>query len=150
LTVNSCHPERKHYAKGLCSRCYVSRPEYLAIRKVYRDRNKHKWPSQKELTREWRAKNADRSRFLAKRQRERKDEWFRLLKSQLACERCGESDPACLDFHHKDPAKKDGEVSKMIRTHSTLRISEEIAKCSVLCANCHRKLHAAERKARAA
>jgi hypothetical protein len=44
-------------------------------------------------------------------------------KKTLRCADCGQSHPATLDFHHLDPAK------------------EEIAKCVVLCANCHRIRH---------
>lgn len=63
-----------------------------------------------------------------------------LLKSR--CEVCGESDPACLDFHHIDPSTKIATVSKMV--HSVRKkedILKEIQKCKILCANCHRKEH---------
>lgn len=54
------------------------------------------------------------------------------------CICCGEKDVACLDFHHiKD---KYEQLSHML-SHSKDTISNEIDKCVVLCANCHRKLH---------
>jgi hypothetical protein len=69
-------------------------------------------------------------------------DWFYKLKSTMKCERCPENHPACLDFHHKDPNQKLCEVSKLIQLGSSREvILEEIAKCSVLCSNCHRKLH---------
>lgn len=46
-----------------------------------------------------------------------------------------------LDFHHLNPSEKDLEVSLLTR-YSTKRVKDEIRKCVVLCANCHRKLHA--------
>ena len=65
------------------------------------------------------------------------------FKKTLSCELCGESEPCCLDFHHRDPAEKTGSVALMCRSgHSLDRIFAEIEKCAVLCANCHRKLHA--------
>jgi len=70
--------------------------------------------------------------------------WFRQYKRGLACELCGESEPACLEFHHLDPTRKDATLSRVIayRGWSVARVLEEAAKCAVLCANCHRKVHA--------
>ena len=60
----------------------------------------------------------------------------------LRCLDCGESDTVCLDFHHLNPALKDYSVSELInKRYSAKKIEEEIAKCVVLCSNCHRKLH---------
>lgn len=57
------------------------------------------------------------------------------------CHICGESRPWVLDFHHKDPLEKDLEVSKIANFGSVRRVKDEIRKCSILCANCHRDLH---------
>ncbi|WP_343773037.1 homing endonuclease associated repeat-containing protein [Natronoarchaeum mannanilyticum] len=58
------------------------------------------------------------------------------------CERCGEETPACLDFHHPDHVEKEMEVGKMVTYgYSRERLLDEIEKCVVLCANCHRKEH---------
>jgi len=57
------------------------------------------------------------------------------------CIRCGESDVACLDFHHRNGlTDKKGHIG-FIRRFSIERIRAEIAKCDVLCVNCHRKHH---------
>jgi hypothetical protein len=56
------------------------------------------------------------------------------------CRLCREREPVVLDLHHIDPAVKDTEVSKLL--HSSDRMKEELRKCAVLCANCHRKFHA--------
>lgn len=63
-----------------------------------------------------------------------------------ACVRCGESDPACLDFHHPDPSQKLDTVSAMVtkRVPDHLLIAE-MKKCVLVCANCHRKIHHASR-----
>lgn len=55
------------------------------------------------------------------------------------CTQCSEKEPAVLDFHHL--GDKDVNVSTMLAM-SRIRILAEIAKCIVLCANCHRKVHA--------
>ncbi len=66
--------------------------------------------------------------------------WFCKYKSSLKCEICGESEPCCIDFHHKeDKTISVGRCAS--RGHSKKRILEEIKKCTVLCTNCHRELH---------
>jgi hypothetical protein len=54
------------------------------------------------------------------------------------CVDCGEPDVRVLQFDHVDPTTKSDDVSRMVRTHSWDRVLEEIAKCQVRCANCHR------------
>lgn len=70
---------------------------------------------------------------------------FQEFKATLKCERCGESDPAALDFHHLDPSEKDHELSNAMNKWGWSRVMREIEKCIVLCANCHRKEHARQR-----
>lgn len=73
--------------------------------------------------------------------------WLRSIKSTLKCATCGESHHAVLDFHHRDPAQKDNEVNRILRDcGSRDKVIAEIAKCEVLCSNCHRKLHASLRE----
>lgn len=68
------------------------------------------------------------------------------FKSRSQCE-CGEDNPACLVFHHKDPSTKKFQIgSNMTSCTSLKRLMEEINKCEVLCANCHLKLHAKDRE----
>lgn len=66
--------------------------------------------------------------------------WLKDYKSKLKCETCGENHPACLDFHHIDRTTKLFTISVAER-HSREDAMAEIAKCRVLCSNCHRKLH---------
>ncbi|MBV9258860.1 MAG: hypothetical protein JO215_12670 [Ktedonobacteraceae bacterium] len=77
------------------------------------------------------------------REKKRKiQEWYREYKKTLRCADCGQSHPATLEFHHLDPAQKDFHVSQILHeTTSLRRLQEEIAKCVVLCANCHRIRH---------
>lgn len=72
------------------------------------------------------------------RRRERLAAWFRELKSTLSCTKCGESHPATLQFHHLNGKDKTMNVSYIVTGGwGKKRILEEIAKCKVLCANCH-------------
>jgi hypothetical protein len=57
---------------------------------------------------------------------------------------CGEADPACLMFHHKDFKTKSFSVSAGGTGWMVLsRVVNEISKCDVMCLNCHAKYHAA-------
>ena len=60
------------------------------------------------------------------------------------CQNCGETDPRVLEFHHV--GDKDSEITRLVSGGwSIKRIQEEIGKCQVLCANCHRKITVEER-----
>lgn len=57
------------------------------------------------------------------------------------CIICGESEPFCIDFHHKNPSEKEFTISKKTNLGKD-KLLAEIQKCICLCANCHRKVHA--------
>ncbi len=78
---------------------------------------------------------------------QRKQSYFKQIisfyKSDLGCCRCSESHSCCLEFHHKDSSDKTTEVSSLTGSKQNLvKISKEVAKCVILCSNCHKKLHA--------
>jgi hypothetical protein len=77
----------------------------------------------------------------------RRRELLYLIKQTAGCADCGyDAHPAALDFDHLDGSVKRGDISKMLTV--TLRnLFEEIAKCEVVCANCHR-IRTFERKLR--
>ena len=57
------------------------------------------------------------------------------------CSRCdGTFHPAAMDFHHRDQDKKEKSVATMWHNKWEV-IVEEIIKCELLCANCHRVEH---------
>lgn len=73
----------------------------------------------------------------AKEQKKALAIWLVELKSNLACEECGENHPATIDFHHLNFS-----LSKAVSSgYGKDLILKEIAKCKVLCSNCHRILH---------
>lgn len=90
----------------------------------------------------WHYRNVEwnTERTLARRSRLRS--WVNDRKRERGCRNCEETDPACLDFHHEDPATKEMAITELI-THGYGRekLREEITKCEVLCANCHRCEH---------
>ena len=57
----------------------------------------------------------------------------------VPCTDCGGSFHACsMDFDHRDPREKQYTVTRMIGRSGTERILAEVAKCDIVCANCHR------------
>ena len=46
-----------------------------------------------------------------------------------------------LEFHHKDPTQKDFGISTNGACRSWNKIKQELDKCILLCANCHREVH---------
>jgi predicted HNH restriction endonuclease len=69
---------------------------------------------------------------------------IRATKAERGCRDCGEVDPDVLDFHHlRDKLFSLSDV----KNRNMPQVRAEIAKCVVLCANCHRRVHAKERVA---
>lgn len=63
-------------------------------------------------------------------------------KTCSGCKDCGEKDSVVLQFHHRDPKSKVLNVAALITNRASLdRIFAEVAKCDVLCANCHLRRH---------
>jgi hypothetical protein len=54
------------------------------------------------------------------------------------CVDCGEADPVVLDFDHVRGEKSENLV-RLIAAHGRKKILDEIEKCEVRCANCHRR-----------
>lgn len=80
----------------------------------------------------------------ANRNKERKQRdkiWLTNIKKELVCSICGENRHWVLDFHHKNPEEKEDNISNLLAKTTKLKILEEISKCDILCANCHRDLH---------
>ena len=68
----------------------------------------------------------------------------------VACADCHQRFPFfAMDFDHRDPADKLFEVPRMLGRVTTQELLEEVSKCDIVCANCHRdrtyRWHAARR-----
>jgi hypothetical protein len=71
---------------------------------------------------------------------ERRLERRRLLHAikSKPCADCGlVFDPVCMDFDHRPGTTKQFEIGQM-RERSLRLVMAEIAKCNLVCANCHR------------
>lgn len=91
----------------------------------------------KEYQRQWRVANVDRvngqARVRAAAGRRRVSE----LKNQPCLDCGGSFPPECMDFDHRPGEVKVSAVSALY-TCSMSHIEAEIAKCDLVCANCHR------------
>jgi hypothetical protein len=60
--------------------------------------------------------------------------------AEQSCLDCGTRDFAVLEFDHRDPTSKVSNISELVRKVVTwARVLDEIQKCDVVCANCHRR-----------
>jgi hypothetical protein len=61
------------------------------------------------------------------------------IKLDKGCAVCGYNEhPAALDFNHINPLEKSFNISEKVTNLSWKRLADEVEKCEVLCANCHR------------
>ena len=67
--------------------------------------------------------------------------WIEEYKRQRQCVKCGIADFRVLDFHHKGFSGKDFNISDFRHRVGLKKLKEEIEKCHLLCANCHRIVH---------
>lgn len=122
LFDNSQFDKNKLKKSGLQSWCKSCRK--LGNQKYYQ--------ATKEKFKEIRAKRVRDTRALLKARIES-------ILSSTVCADCGFQDSRAFEFHHLDRSSKLDEVSKMASQQAPWRrIEEEIAKCIILCANCHR------------
>jgi len=87
---------------------------------------------------------ADRRTYLieAVQKRRRKIRQMAVEYKGGKCQLCGYSRcPEALEFHHLKNGEKDFGISDRGYTRSWKTIREELDKCILLCANCHREVH---------
>ncbi len=59
------------------------------------------------------------------------------------CAICGYSRClSALEFHHVDPSKKLFGINETTAVKARHKVFAELAKCVLVCANCHREIHA--------
>lgn len=159
---------REHYAKVKDTPEYKAKNQARAAKwyaehkddpevKADRARRGAKWrEDNREIYLAWRRANrkkkmADpeyRERYNAKKRADlnKRLEPLRKLLAEArscGCLLCDERDLEVLDFHHVDPEAKSFQITPHQISHKPLDlVREEIAKCIVLCANCHRRYHA--------
>lgn len=105
-------------------------PEFLAERAAYaRAKRAARTPEERQAKRD--GDRVIRFRIYAKVAR---------IKAERGCLQCGERDPLVLDFNHRDRSQKEYTIARILTKEWDV-IAAEIAKCDVLCSNCHRRHH---------
>lgn len=129
----------------ICTKCGQEKPltEFNFKNKAKQKRQSQCKECQRARERElyntsYKEKNKDKYNKNRKVRREKMRDIINDAKQQ-GCIICGESDICCLDFHHIRDKEFDISTGTEV---SADRLIAEIDKCVVLCANCHRKLHA--------
>lgn len=85
------------------------------------------------------AKNPELKKQQVKELRQRNQQFIWDFYSTHPCVDCGENDPIVLELDHVRGKKLAG-VSQLVHNTRSLKVIEdEIAKCEVVCANCHRR-----------
>lgn len=66
---------------------------------------------------------------------------FTRFKETIGCQKCKYNKcGACLDFHHSN-GKKEKRINASLWKSWSEKFRKELAKCSLLCKNCHHELH---------
>lgn len=89
-------------------------------------------------------KYADRAEYLieAVKNRRKKIRGMAIEYKGGKCTICGYNNcNEALDFHHLDGGSKDFGISSKGYTRSWESVREELNKCILVCANCHREIH---------
>ena len=113
--------------------------------------------AKKRKMKEWRERNKDHVLAYAKTYRKEHPEEHKEAKricverikqhvlslKSGGCTICGyNEDPHNIHFHHTNPSTKTKGIKNAVRYGwSKERIDEEVAKCIVVCASCHQKIH---------
>jgi hypothetical protein len=122
-----------------CGRCGIEK----ALSELHRDRKRGSQAWCKVCRREFDAAywQATKKHRMAKRRRRYADlmAWHNELKSRIPCADCrGSFHPAAMSWDHLPGSNKLDDVSSMFRRQLRMRtILVEIAKCELVCANCH-------------
>lgn len=111
-----CHPAKKHHAKGMCAKCYNKKQSH-----AYYLKNKE----------EIKSRVCERRKNIYG--------FIKKLKQAQPCADCKKHYPYfCMDFDHVRAVKVAGIAELYTTSQPVELIKTEIAKCDLVCANCHR------------
>lgn len=93
---------------------------------------------QREAQRKYYERNKAKVKAVARDRRNMVVRFLQEYKQSRGCMDCGIMYPYwVLQFDHRPGVEKLGHIADMIRNVSLDAVKEEIAKCDVVCANCH-------------
>jgi len=126
-----------------CTRCDTEKGEEEFSFRDKKKGTRRSWC--KSCTKEYDANNFQRPE---RRQTVRENKERQILRNQAyvwsvlegaSCFDCGFSNPIALEFDHLPEHEKSAEVGNLIRVPASIEaIDIEIAKCEIVCSNCHK------------
>ena len=123
--------EMKKIAHRLAMKRYRQKPETKEKIKLWQ--------------REYRKHNKDKRREYGKKYNNVRYPKYRIMLHNLkinGCAVCGYNKcDAALEFHHANPNDKSFHIILCAMAYGDKRIIDELNKCILLCANCHREIH---------
>lgn len=130
--------QKKQYRKENPERCQES------SRKSYRKHRATRIKRMKTYYRRYYEENRERILESNRRRTKARTQEIRniLVEFKLSnpCMDCGENDPVVLDFDHIIPKNKEFTISRATSHRPRYeRLLNEIVKCRIVCANCHRR-----------
>ena len=130
-------------ARKICNRCgrkNLSEDDFSYKNRVTGRRQAYCRQCQNVMSRSHYA--ANKARYIANNRQKAARNKNRILElKRRPCSDCGQTFPPCvMDFDHRPESQKLGNINEMMRgqARSMRIILAEIAKCDVVCANCHR------------
>ena len=131
--------------KSACKECvngyYTANKESIRAKQdEWYEENKDK---RIEYVRKWRG-STKRNTSVSRRDRKK----YCVEYKGNACADCGFQSEylSVFDFHHIDPSTKSFQIATVGRSCKLEKLNEELDKCVLLCANCHRIRHEKEKK----
>ena len=95
----------------------------------------------KDYSKEYRKKHRERLKEKYKKRYYKYKKLLNRFKLSKGCSICGYTKCGeALEFHHLNPDEKEFSVANIYNVNKQ-KLKKEIAKCIVVCANCHREIH---------
>ena len=132
----------------------LTEPEIQAIEIFYKTHSIRETSKQFKISKTTILRHCNVKRVLLSDEERRANNYFRVKHSRKImkersvehkggkCEICNYSKCIqALEFHHKNPNKKEFSLSQTRMYSSWNKIKKELNKCILVCANCHREIH---------
>jgi hypothetical protein len=122
-----------------CAKCGETKPAE-AFHRWARGDGRQPWckACRRAYDSEHSARTLERRRELRANRKREFIVWYEALKEGQPCTDCGGRFPAAaMQWDHLPGTEKASDVANLVRRMCKRRVLEEIAKCELVCANCH-------------
>jgi hypothetical protein len=120
-----------------CRRCGGRKP----LSEFHRWHDDHQWwckPCRAEYAAAHYQRHKKRRQAQNKRRQAEFFAWYTSLKAGKPCADCGlVFHPVAMHWHHLPGRKKTSDLGRLVKRGNRQQVLDEIAKCELICANCH-------------